>query len=61
MRFLKFAKRSGKMEDLIKRLSELGEENPAFDGLMLKLEMALNSNFSPGSLEEIEFESSWGQ
>jgi hypothetical protein len=49
------------MEDLIKRLSELGEENPAFDGLMFKLEMALNSNFSPVSLEEIEFESSWGQ
>jgi hypothetical protein len=49
------------MEDLIKRLSELSEENPAFDGLMFKLEMALNSDFSLRSLEEIEFESSWEQ
>jgi hypothetical protein len=49
------------MEDLIKRLSELGEENSAFDGLMFKLEMALNSNFSLGSLEGIEVESSWEQ
>ena len=59
MRYLKFAKRSGKREDLIKRLSGLGEENPAFGGLMFKLEMAVNSNFSRGSLEEIEFENSW--
>jgi hypothetical protein len=49
------------MEDLIKQLSEVGEENPTFDGLMFKLEMALNSNFSLGSLEEIEFETSWEQ
>jgi len=26
------------MEDLIKQLSEVGEESPAFDGLMFKLE-----------------------
>ena len=54
-------KKERQKEDLIKRLSELGEENPAFDGLMFKLEMALNSNFSPGFLEEIEFENSWEQ
>ena len=47
------------MEDLIKQLSEVNEESPAFDRLMVKLEMALNSNFSPDSLEEIEVDSSW--
>lgn len=49
------------MEDLIKQLSELGEESPTFDGLMLKLKMALNSDFSLGSLEEAEFDNSWEQ
>jgi len=49
------------MEDLIKQLSELGEESPAFDGLMLKLEMALNSNFSVSSQEEAEFDTTWEQ
>jgi predicted transcriptional regulator len=47
------------VEDLIKRLSEVSEESPAFEGLMLRLEMAINSNFSLGSQEEIEFETSW--
>ena len=49
------------MEDLIKQLSELDEESPAFDGLMVKLKMALNSDFSLGSLEEVEFDNSWEQ
>jgi hypothetical protein len=49
------------MEDLIKQLSELDEESPAFDGLMLKLKMALNSNFSLSSLEEAEFDTTWEQ
>jgi len=44
------------MEDLIKQLSEVGEENPAFEGLMFKLEMALNSDCSDGSLEEDDFD-----
>jgi hypothetical protein len=41
------------MNDLIKQLSEVGEESPAFDGLMRRLEILLNSNFSFGSLEEV--------
>jgi hypothetical protein len=49
------------MEDIIKQLSEVNEESPAFDRLMVKLEMALNSNFSLDSLEEIEVDSSWIQ
>jgi hypothetical protein len=49
------------MEDLIKRLSEVSEESPSFDGLMLKLEMAVNSSFSLGSQAEDEFETSWEQ
>lgn len=49
------------MEDLIKQLSEVGEEYPAFDTLMFKLEMALNSDFSLGSLEEDEVDTSWEQ
>ena len=44
------------MEDLIKQLSEVNEESPAFQKLMLKLEMNLNSDFSPGSQEENEFD-----
>ena len=44
------------MEDLIKQLSEVGEENPAFEGLMFKLERALNSDCGPGSLEEDELD-----
>jgi len=47
------------MEDLIKQLSEVGEESPAFDGLMFKLEMTLNADFSPGSLEEDELDVPW--
>jgi hypothetical protein len=49
------------MEDLIKQLGELDEESPAFGGLMLKLKMALDSNFSLSSLEEVEFDDSWEQ
>ena len=49
------------MEDLIKQLSEVSEESPAFDRLMVKLEMALNSNFSLDSLEEIEVDNTWMQ
>jgi hypothetical protein len=49
------------MEDLIKQLSEVSEESPAFDRIMVKLEMALNSSFSLDSLEEIEVDSSWIQ
>jgi hypothetical protein len=40
------------MKDLIKQLSEVGEESPGFDRLMQKLEMLINSSFSLGSLEE---------
>ena len=49
------------MEDLIKQLSEVNEESPAFDRLMVKLEMTLNSTYSLDSLEEIEVDSSWIQ
>jgi hypothetical protein len=49
------------MEDLIKQLSEVSEESPAFDRLMVKLEMALNSSFSLDAQEEIEVDSSWIQ
>jgi hypothetical protein len=49
------------MEDLIKQLSEVSEESPAFGGLMYKLEMALNSEFGAGSLEEDEFDISWDE
>ena len=49
------------MEDLIKQLSEVSEESPAFDRLMVKLEMALNSSFSLDSLEEIEVDNAWIQ
>ncbi len=49
------------MEDLIKQLSEVSEENPAFDGLMLKLEMVLNLSFRLDSLEEIGIDTSWAQ
>jgi hypothetical protein len=49
------------MEDLIKRLSEVSEDSPAFDGLMLKFEMALNSNVSFGSPQEVEVDASWDQ
>jgi hypothetical protein len=49
------------VEDLIKQLSEVSEESPAFDRLMVKLEMALNSIFSLDSLEEIEVDNSWIQ
>jgi hypothetical protein len=49
------------MEDLIKQLSEVNEESPAFDRLMVKLEIALNSNYSLDSLEEIEVDGSWIQ
>ena len=47
------------MEDLIKQLSEVSEESPVFVGLMLRLEMTLNSDFGPGSIEGDEFEDSW--
>jgi hypothetical protein len=40
------------MKDLIKQLSEVGEESPAFDGLMRRLEILLNSDFSFSSLQE---------
>ena len=43
---------AAEMEDLIKQLSEVGEESPAFEGLMFKLERALNSDCGPGSFEE---------
>jgi hypothetical protein len=47
------------MEDLIKQLSEVGEESPGFEGLMFKLEMALNADFSLRSLEEDELDVLW--
>jgi hypothetical protein len=47
------------MEDLIKQLSEVGEESPGFDGLMFKLEMTLNADFSMGPLEEDEPDVTW--
>ena len=43
MEFLEFTKRATKTEDIIKQLSEVSEGIVAFDGLMLKLEMALSS------------------
>lgn len=42
------------MDDLIKQLSELGEESPGFDRLMLKLEVLINSTFSVGTLQEVD-------
>jgi hypothetical protein len=42
------------MEDLIKALSEVGEESPAFEGLMV-----LNSDSRCGSLEEDELDLPW--
>jgi hypothetical protein len=47
------------MEDLIKQLSEVGEESPRFDGLMFKLEMVLNSDFILGTVEEDELDVPW--
>ena len=47
------------MEDLIKQLSEVGEESPAFDGLMFKLEMTLNADFDLGFAEEDELDVRW--
>jgi hypothetical protein len=47
------------MEDLIKQLSEVSEESPAFGALMYKLDRALNSDFGADSLEEDEFDPSW--
>lgn len=48
------------MQDLIKRLNEVGEESPVFEGLMLKLEIAINSNFGFDEMEEeAEYDSSW--
>jgi hypothetical protein len=44
------------MEDLIKQLSEVSEESPAFGGLMYKLERALNSDFGAESVEADEFD-----
>jgi hypothetical protein len=44
------------MEDLIKQLSEVSEESPAFGGLMYKLERALNSDFGGESVEVDEFD-----
>jgi len=49
------------MEDLIKQLSEVTEESPAFDVLKLKLKMALSSSFSVDSLEDIEIDAPWEQ
>jgi hypothetical protein len=49
------------MEDLIKQLSEVSEENPTFDGLMLRLERTLNSDFGPGSFVDDEFDISWDE
>lgn len=42
------------MDDLIKQLSEVGEESPGFDRLMLKLEILINSTFSFGTLQEVD-------
>ncbi len=47
------------MEDLIKQLSEVSEESPAFGELLYKLERALNSDFSADSVEEADFDISW--
>jgi hypothetical protein len=49
------------MEDLIKQLSEVSEESPAFGALMYKLDRALNSDFGADSLEEDEFDISWDE
>jgi hypothetical protein len=49
------------MEDLIKQLSEVNEDSPAFDGLMLRLERTLNSDFGSGSIEDEEFDSFWNE
>jgi hypothetical protein len=42
------------MENLIKQISEVNEQIPAFDGLMIKFEMAVNSNFEFGFLDKVE-------
>jgi hypothetical protein len=47
------------MEDLIKQLSEVSEESPAFRALMSKLDRALNSDLDGDSLEDDEFDPSW--
>jgi hypothetical protein len=47
------------MQDLIKQLSEVGEESPAFDGLMFKLEMTLNADFDLGTIEADELDVRW--
>jgi hypothetical protein len=44
------------MEDLIKQLSEVSEESPAFGALMYKLERALNSDFGVESVEVDEID-----
>ena len=49
------------MEDLIKQLSEVSEENPAFGGLMYKLERALNSDSNAESLEDDGFDIPWDE
>jgi hypothetical protein len=51
------------MDDLIKQLGEIGEESPAFDGLMRRLEILINSTFSFGSLQEVDdtLEEKWIQ
>ena len=45
------------MEDLIKRLSEMDEENPAHGALMLRLGRTLNYNSGPGFSEDIDLDS----
>jgi len=49
------------VEDLIKQISEVDEENPAFAGLILTLGPTLNSDFDPGFLQDLEPDSSWDQ
>jgi hypothetical protein len=48
------------MQDLIKRLNEVGEESPVFEALMLKLEIAINSDSVLDELEkESEYDALW--
>ena len=49
------------MEDLIKQLSEVSVDSPAFDELMLRLQRGPYSDFDPGSIEDDEFDFWWDE
>jgi hypothetical protein len=49
------------MEELIKRLSEVDEETPVFDPLLLRLGRTLDYDSGPGFLEDADLDSSSDQ